>query len=92
VTHRELDLLASLTSKTFDERDEYQLLNDGDYWTLVESALAWNVHKSVDQFRADVDHIEYVRRPDGPVIHTQGYLLRGYLMEKALHELREASK
>jgi len=90
MTHREIDLLASLTSKTFDERDEYQLLNDQDYWTLVESALAWNVRKTPEQFRADVDHIEYVARPGGPVIHTQGYLLRGYLMEKALRELREA--
>ena len=91
MTHREIDLLASLTSKTFDERDEYQLLNDTDYWTLVESALAWNVHKTPEQFRDDVGDIEYRARPDGPVIHTQGYLLRGYLTAKAIRELREVA-
>jgi len=92
MTHREIDLLASLTSNALGGCDECQLLNTDEVWNLVESALAWNVHKSVEQFRADVDHIEYVARPDGPVIHTQGYLLRGYLMTKALHELREAAR
>ena len=91
MTHREIDLLASLISNTLVERgDECQLLNTEENWTLVESALAWNVHKSVEQYRADVDDIEYRARPDGPVIHTQGYLLRGYLTEKAIRELREA--
>ena len=92
MTHGEIDLLASLTSKAGGMCDECRLLNTEENWTLVESALAANVHKSVEQFRADVGDIEYRARPDGPVIHTQGYLLRGYLTAKALRELREAAR
>lgn len=93
MTHSEIDLLASVTSAMLGGgRAEFQLLNTDETWTLVESALAANAFKTVEEYRADTEDIEYVERPDGPVIHTQGYLLRGYLMEKALHELREAAR
>ena len=93
MTHRELDLLADLTAKPLGRVcSDYPLPNTDENWAIVESALASNVHKTPEQYRADVDDIEYRARPTEGDINTDDYLLHYYLMAKAFQELREAAR
>ena len=91
MTHREIDLLADLTSHPLNRScSDYRLPNTDENWSIVEAALAANVHKTVEQYRADVNDIEYRERPAKGDIKTEDYLIHHYLMAKALRELREA--
>jgi hypothetical protein len=88
MTKLELQLYTELSAKKLDIRcSDYVLPNTDEHWDIVESALADNVNKTREQYRADVDDIEYRERPTGDEIYTDDYLILGYLHRKALSEL-----
>lgn len=89
MTKLEVRLFAELSKR--DDDGDYRMPNTDDHWCIEESARAWNVNKTVERFRADVDDNEYMERPNGPWIVTSRFLIREYLRAKAIAELWEAA-
>lgn len=86
---REVDLLQQvLATEESSGCDDLKLENTDENWEIVESALAWNVHKTVEQYRKDKDDTEYKERPKlSNDIYTSFHLVKMYLIRKALCEL-----
>jgi hypothetical protein len=89
MTKVEVRMFAELSKE--DDDGDYRMVNDDAHWSIVESACAWNVNKTVDQWRSDVDDIEYRERPRGGWIVTSRFLIREYLRAKAVAELWETA-
>ncbi len=88
---REVDLLQELLGQEESSGcDDLKLENTDENWEIVESALAWNVHKTIEQYRMDKDDIEYRKRPKlSKAIYTSFYLVKMYLIRKSLNELMQ---
>jgi len=87
MTHREIDLLFFLTSKPLGGQwGDYWMPNTDVNWSIVQAALAWYAMRTGKTFG------NHRPRPAHGDIGTNDYLLHGYLVAKAVQELREAAR